>query len=192
VRGVGTVMRRVVVLAAVVPLALGLVAPASAQPRGSAIVESDRGPFEYEEINSDLCDFDVEVVGAGRFNFRIREGRGKREQAFFVHNTYSFAETLSANGRSVTVTARQTFNEVQAVPLGGGLFEFTDITAGRFAVRDADGRLLGQEAGVVRSTYTFDTLSDNEPGGEVIGEVTQTQRGRFDDLDSAICAALAP
>lgn len=185
-------MRRVVVLAAAVAMMLGSVAPASAQPRGSAIVDRDKGSFDYDFVESDLCDFDVYIVGTENYNFRIREGRGKQEQAFFVHNTLSFADTLSANDRHVTVTARQTFNEVRAVPLGGGLFQFSDIRAGRLAVRDADGRLLGQEAGVIRSTYTFDTLNDNEPGGVVIGEIEESRHGRFDDLDAIVCAALEP
>jgi hypothetical protein len=185
-------MRRVVVVAAAAVMMLGLAAPALAQPRGSAIVEAEKGSFEYDFVESELCAFDVEVVGSGDYNFRLREGRGRQEQAFFVHNTFSFSETLSARGQYVTVTARQTFNEVRAVPLGDGIFQFSDITAGRLAVRDGSGRLLGQEAGVVRTTYTFDTLNDGEPGGEVIGEVEETLRGRFDDLDSVICAALEP
>jgi hypothetical protein len=186
-------MRRVVILMAAMTLMVGLVAPAaSAQPGGSAIVEAERGTFEYDFVDSDLCAFDVQVVGSGRYNFRIREGRGVHEQAFFVHNTFSFNETLSANGAYVTVTAHNTFNEVRAVPLGGGVFQFSDIEAGRLAIHDADGRLLGQEAGVIRGTYTFDTLNDNQPGGVFLSDVEQTLHGRFDDLDAVICAALTP
>jgi hypothetical protein len=161
-------------------------------PASAAIIYTDKGTFEYDVIESNICDFDVHVVGSAKYNVRIREGRNNREQAFFLHNTFSFTETLSANDRYVTVTARNNFNEVRAVPLGEGLFQFFDIFAGRLAVRDANGRLLGQEAGVVRGTYTFDTLNDDQPGGDVLSEFHLTLHGRFDDLDDAICAALAP
>jgi hypothetical protein len=90
------------------------------------------------------------------------------------------------------VIGRETLNEVRAVPLGEGLFQFSDVSVGRLAVLDADGRLLGQEAGVIRRTYTFDTLSDDEPDGEVVGEIEQTWHGNFDDLDAIICPALQP
>lgn len=179
-------MRRILLM-----LLIPVTIAALAMPAGAAIVEADKGTFEYDFVDSTLCDFDVRVVGAGSYNYRIREGRNRQQQAFFLHNTFSFTETLSANGRHVTVTARHTINEVRAVPLGGGVFQFSDIFAGRLAVRDASGRLLGQEAGVIRGTYLFDTLNDDEPGGEFLSEVEETLHGRFDDLDGVICAALA-
>jgi hypothetical protein len=186
-------MRRLVLLVATMALTTGVLAPvASAQPRGSAIVEADKGTFGYDFTESELCDFDVQVVGSGQFSYRIREGRGPDQQAYFLHNTFSFTETLRAGDRYVTVSARTTLNEVRAVPLGDGLFQFLDIFAGRLAVRNADGRLLGHEAGAIRSTYTFDTLNDDQPGGVVVGEIEDTLHGRFDDLDAVICAALAP
>jgi hypothetical protein len=181
-------MRRLLVMLTVSMCMMGLTGPASA-----AIRESYRGSFDYDFTEEDLCDFDVEVAGVRRYNFQVREGKNSREQAFFVRNTFQINETLSANDRSVTFSERRTFNEVQAMPLGDGVFQFSDVFAGRIAVRDARGRVLAHEAGVIRTTYTFDTLSDDEPGGNVIGEVEETVRGRFgDDIDAAICAALAP
>lgn len=173
-------------------LTLALVS-ALAVPANATIVESGKGSFEYDFTEEDLCAFDVDVVGSGQFNYRIRQGKNQHDQAFFLHNTFSLHETLTANGRYVTVSERRTFNETRAVPLGDGLFQFFDIFAGRFTVRGEDGKLLGHHAGVIRGTYTFDTLSDDEPGGEFLSEVEETFHGRFDDdVDAIICAALSP
>ncbi len=154
-------------------------------------MESGQGTEPYAFVEEELCDFPVLIEGAFTYNYRVREGRGVHEQAFFVQNSYSFTETLSANDQYVTVTANKTFNEVRAVPLGNGVFQFTAIDVGIVTFRDADGRVLAREAGAIRGTYIFDTLNDNEPGGVFLNDLGTAYHGRFDDLD-AVCAALAP
>jgi hypothetical protein len=181
-------MRRVSVALAT----LGLLA-VTAGPVSATIVESGKGSFDYGFTETELCAFDVEVTGSGTFNFRIRQGKNTRDQAFFLQNVETFDEQLTAGDAYVTVSARGTFNETRAIPLGDGVFRFHDLWAGTFTLRDADGGLLVREAGVIRRTYTFDTLNDDEPGGEVIGEVEETLHGRFsEDADAIIRAALEP
>jgi hypothetical protein len=171
--------------------AFGMLAVA-AGPASATIVEADRGTFSYEEIDEELCGFEIEIVGSVTFNYRIRQGKQRHDQAYFFHGVRSFEEQLSVGDRYVTVSFRGTFNETRAVPLGDGLFQFSDVEAVSLTIRDADGRVLAREAGVIRSTYTFDTLNDDAPGGEVIGGIDSTFHGRFDDADAAICAALVP
>jgi hypothetical protein len=163
----------------------------AAGPASATIVESDRGTYTYE-FTDDFCGFDVDVVGSGSYDLRIREGKNRQQQAYFLHVVDTWEERLTAGDRYVTVTFRVTVNETRAVPLGDGLFRFSDVVAVSAAVRDADGRVLAREAGAVRSTYDFDTLSDDAPGGEIIGDVERTFHGRFDDIGAAICDALAP
>jgi hypothetical protein len=170
--------------------AFGMLAVA-AGPASATIVEADRGTFSYEEIDEELCGFEIEIVGSGSFQYRIREGKQRHDQAYFLQARQTFEERITAGDRYVTVSFRGTFNETRAVPLGDGVFQFSDVEAVSLTVRGADGRVLGREAGAIRSTYTFDTLNDDAPGGEVIGDVDRTFHGRFDDLDDIICDALA-
>lgn len=170
--------------------AFGMLAVA-AGPASATIVESDRGTYTYD-FTDDFCGFDVDVVGSGSFHLRIREGKNRQQQAYFLHVVDTWDERLTAGDSYVTLTARLTFNETRAVPLGDGLFRFSDVQALSVTVRGADGRVLAREAGVTRSTYDFDTLNDDAPGGEIIGDVDRSFHGRFDDIDAAICDALAP
>jgi hypothetical protein len=161
-------------------------------PATATIIERDRDSYTYQFTDDELCGFDVEVSGEGTFHYHLRQGKNQRDQTFFVHVTDHGTETLTAGEMSVTLSFRLSFRDVRAVPLGDGLFRFSDVEAGTVVLRDADGKPIAREAGAVRATYVFDTLNDDQPGGDLIGEVDRTFHGRFVDLDAAICAALTP
>jgi hypothetical protein len=171
--------------------AFGMLAVA-AGPASATIIESDRGTYTYDFTDDELCGFPVDGVGSGSYHLRIREGKNRQQQAYFLHVVDTWEERLTAGDRYVTLSFRVTFKETQAVPLGDGLFRFSDVAAVSGTLRAADGRVLAREAGAVRTTYDFDTLNDDAPGGEIIGGVDETFHGRFDDFGTAICDALDP
>jgi hypothetical protein len=180
------VRRTLTVLSTVVMVAL------VAGPAAATIIERGGDDYEYQFTDDEFCGFELEVTGEGTFDYRIREGKNRLDQTFFLHVVDHWTETVTAGDRSITLSFRLMFRDVRAVPLGDGLFRFSDVEAGTVVVRDADGEPIAREAGAVRATYVFDTLNDDQPGGDLIGEVDRTFHGRFDDLDAVICRALDP
>jgi hypothetical protein len=162
-------------------------------PAQATIVE--RGQFADTFSDSyDDCGFTVDVEGSFSGQYRIREGKGNVETAFFFQQLLSWEETHSANGRSITLRGHTVTNEVRARHVEGSIFEFVTIEAGQpFAVYDEEGNLVLRDRGVIRFTFLWDTLGDDEPGGVFI-EMLDIQFGGPHpswDLDwSEICALL--
>lgn len=182
-------MRRIFTFA----LALGVVT-AVAAPAHATIV--DRGSYSWEDewTEEEFCDFPFTVSETGDVRWRIREGKNRLDQAFFLHETGSRTLVGTHGDRSITWTEQWLFNEVRATPLGDGVFRFTDLAAGALlTVRDSSGRILLVDRGVVRTSYDFDTLSDDQPGGVWLGNEEQSFHGRFesDRAEEVVCAALA-
>jgi hypothetical protein len=136
-----------------------------------------------------ICGIAVLQTGSFGATGHVRAGTGKRAGAFFVHSRPSFQATTTnpLTGRSFTVTAGGIFQETKATPLGGSLFEFTSIEAGRtFTLTDAAGNVVLRDRGVIRTRVLFDTGGDDEPGGTVIRVISERASGphpgfRFDD-----------
>lgn len=127
----------------------------------------------YEGTDHDSyshCGFVVEVDVTFSGRVLIREGTHRTDSAYFVHDSFQYTETQSANGKFFTISGNALFHETRAVPLGGNLFEFHAIEAGQpFVVRDMEGDVLLRDRGVIRRTVVFDTEGDEEPGGIFIG-----------------------
>jgi hypothetical protein len=86
-------------------------------------------PYSFEE---EICGIELEIEGTASGHTRVRTGTGKRATAFFDHTNVEFSETwTAANGSFVTVTGNLNFNETKAVPLGGNVFRFTSVEAGK-------------------------------------------------------------
>jgi hypothetical protein len=149
----------------------------------------DRGTYSDEYAFSyDDCGFPVDVEGTDSGHFRIRAGKGKTATAFFVNDNYSYRETHTNadTGEFVTIVGNAVFNEVKATPLGGNLFEFTAVEAGRpFTLYDSAGRVVARDRGVIRHHAVFDTGGDNVPGGTEVEELEPEVHGPhpgFDDF----------
>lgn len=67
--------------------------------------------------------------------------------------------------------------------MSGSVFEFTSVDAGQSWVKDADGNVIAAGRGSVRETIRFDTLGDDEPGGELIMSVSVRANGQHTDFD---------
>lgn len=162
-------------------------------PAAAQATIAERGRFEDTFTDSyEDCGFLVTVEGSVSSQYRFRQGKGDLATAFFLRANYSWEEVHTANGRSITLRGHAVFNETRARQVDGTIFEFRSIEAGQpFAVYDADGKLVLRDRGVIRTTYLYDTLGDDVPGG-IPGEVVDLQiagpHPGFDLDWSVICA----
>jgi hypothetical protein len=145
-----------------VAASVGLGAPAAV----ATVV--DRGTFAGSEtgVADDLCGIAVRRDSTFSGSFRTRADRDG--QAFFGHTNFEFRDVFRnpANGRSLTFEGHYLINELTATRISGNVYEFTVIEAGQpFTVRDASGRVVLRDSGVIRHRLLFDTLGDGTPGG---------------------------
>jgi hypothetical protein len=62
------------------------------------------------------------------------------------------------------------------------------IQAGQpFVVYNSDGQVVLRDRGVIRFTYLFDTLGDNEPGGVFVQDVDVRVNGPHPGFDADFC-----
>ncbi|MGI8658248.1 MAG: hypothetical protein ACR2K4_05690 [Candidatus Limnocylindria bacterium] len=163
----------------------GLLTVALAIPAAGAIFE--RGTFTDTGTDAYTCgetEFSVSWEASGRYH--LRTGKGDLDSFFFQHVNVAFHEvhTNLDTGETLTVSGRFLDKEIRATRVEGTVFEVTRIVAGQpFTVRDSDGRLLLRDRGVVVVTYLFDTLGDDVPGGDFLGEVNVELHGPHPGFD---------
>jgi hypothetical protein len=166
----------------------------SALPAQAQVIDHEHFEFSFSE-ETELCGIavhqDTEVSGTAH----LRVGKGKVESAFFAHVTFQYTDTFTnaATGEFLVIEGHAVFQEIKATRVEGTVFEFTSVEAGQVVVlRDSSGRVVLRDRGVIRSTILFDTLGDDTPGGEEVGErVTVRLAGRHPSFDEdAFCAAV--
>jgi len=141
------------------------------------------------------CGFAVDVAGDVEQRYRVRTGTGPDEGAFFLRNRYSFTETHTnpETGAFATIEIHGLYNEVKATRLSGSVFEFAAVDAGQpFSLYDSNGELVLRDRGSIQFRVVFDTLGDDEPGGEVVTEFDPKLNGPHPSFDADWCAIIAP
>ena len=123
----------------------------------------------------------MHVTGSGSGMFMIREGRNKDAGAFPVLDRFSYSETWTnaETGEWFLIRGHVLFNEVEATRVEGPIFEFRFVEAGgsrSSGSRTPTATSVERNSGSVHVTYLFDTLGDNEPGGEWIADLTFPSR----------------
>jgi hypothetical protein len=149
-------------------------------------------PYAFDET---ICGIDLHIEGTATGAASSRTGKGTLTSAFFTHVNFAYSETWTApGGQFVIVTGKSNNNEVKAVPLGDNVFRFTDTQAGQpFRLHDPEGNLLLSDRGLLRFTFDFDTLGDDEPGGELVQDVELSVRGPHPGFaDETLCPVLVP
>jgi hypothetical protein len=160
----------------------------------ATIVVRDQYSFPYSFDYSD-CGFPVVVEGTASGHFSIRAGKGDRDTAFFLTDNYSFTETHTNTdtGAFLTIKGNAVFNEIKATHVEGNIFEFEAVEAGQpFAVYDSAGRLVLRDRGSLQHHTLFDTLGDNQPGGEFIADLGTDVHGPHPGFDTALCDIVTP
>jgi hypothetical protein len=163
---------------------VGLVAaPAQATVR-------ERFSIHEESSHVEDCGFPVQVTGSLSARIIIREGENKDEGAFPVLNRITYSETWTnlETGEWFVIRGNVTFNEVGATRVEGSIFEFRFVEAGQpFVVEDSGGNVVARNRGSVQGRYLFDTLGDDEPGGEYIADVDVRVAGPHPSRDAHPC-----
>jgi hypothetical protein len=165
-------MRRLGLVAAI-GLLVGLI---GAHPASATMFQRSEAYSGEEHISIDgFCGLEsvsLDVVFSGRVH--IREGKGKQDGAFFLHDNYSVLETITNNdtGRFLTASHDGVIQDIRATRVDGSIFEFVSHEVGQpFVVRDMDGDVVVRDRGALTFTYLFDTLGDDVPGGVFIEEL---------------------
>ena len=160
-------MRVVTALVAAALLVASIAASAQATVR-----EKLREEVEWSFVED--CGFPVEVTGSGSAVFVLREGKNKDSGAFPFMDRFSYTETWTnpATGEWFVIRGHLLVNEVEATHVEGSIFLFRFVEAGQpFVVEDSDGNVVERNTGLVHGTYLFDTLGDDQPGGEYIADL---------------------
>ncbi len=186
--------RRVALTATAVLIAA---APAAAAPPPTQFVEF-REPFTVGPDTFEIsCDDGLELTATTTFSgvSSLRVGKGVKASFFHYSERYTESSTITADsGEVFTVTGSGVFRELAVRPVEGSdrLFQFDVVDAGSRTLRDADGRVLLRDSGSTRESIIFDTLGDDEPGGEFVDFPDYRENGPHPILDGeAVCAAIA-
>jgi hypothetical protein len=164
-----------------------LVASAGA-PAQATVRERFRIQEEWSYVED--CGFPVQVTGAASERFIVREGEKEDKGAFPVLNriTYSETWTNAETGEWFAIRGNSTFNEVEATRVEGSIFEFRFVEAGQpLVVEDSEGNVVARNSGSVHVRYLFDTLGDDEPGGEWVADVDFRVAGPHPSIDLDPC-----
>jgi hypothetical protein len=136
-------------------------------------------PYSYKATD---CPIKFQVKGHSRGFFRDYNVAGSHGQAFLSHNWYRWHEvwTNPANGHKAYANGHGYFREISAAHVRGDLWSFLSVETGvPFRLRNAAGRTLVMEHGRIVRRVLFDTLGDQQPGGNVIHDRVLQVQGDF-------------
>ena len=149
--------------------ALALVALALAGPTQAAPLErehySGTDSFDFDDCGFVIHD---EVVFAGVFMLKAPRADGAPPYLFDNYNT---VETLTANGRTLTITHQGLYKDLHITHVTGTIYQFVAMESGQpFVIRDESGNVLMRDRGVLRITFQVDTMGDTNLDNDVFIE----------------------
>jgi hypothetical protein len=159
------------VSASVATLALALgAAPASARPLESY-------PYDVTDAYSfDDCGFPVDEVDHFTGDYTVKDSTPKTGGEYFrVHNRYRFTYVLTNadTGVWIRIEASGNFREGPGTVVSddGRVVRYVTKESGAFqTVYDSSGAVLARDRGTITVEYTFDSLGDGQPGGDILSE----------------------
>jgi hypothetical protein len=140
------------------------------------------GPYA---VDDDRCGFPVHIDGRSRERFVSYTVPGSSGQAFLEHRWYAFRETITnpATGRTMEVSGRASHREVTAAHVAGDRWQLIGVEHGQpFVVRDATGRVVLADGGIMVTRSVQDTLGDGRPSSEELEHEVVTTFGRFPSM----------
>jgi hypothetical protein len=178
--------RTLIVAALVAGMSIAAMAPAMAR-----IVEHE--PYSFTEtFTEEFCgieaEFDVEASG----RFMIRADR-PGSTAFLFSNLFEYREIITnpETGAWLVIRGKGNFREIKATRVEGDVYRFRAQTAGQhFVIEDRHGKVVYRDRGLLVFEILFDTLGDDEPGGEELSFELVEIRGHPGYLDDICPLAL--
>ena len=135
---------------------LALAAPVQAAPLERENY-SDSDSFDFDDCGFVIHD---EVTFEGVFMLKAPKNAGDPPRFF---DNYHVFETLTANGRLMTIEHQGLFKDLHIEHVSGTIFQFWAQESGQpFVVRDSDGNVLVRDRGVLKSTFQVDTKGDTD------------------------------
>ena len=146
----------ITVLATVALMSLGLAVPAQGAP-------IDREHYSgSDSFDFDDCGLTIhnEVTFEGVFMLKAPRTDGSPPYYF---DNYEAHETLTANGRTLTVDHQALYKDLKITLVEGTTYQFVAMEAGQpFVVRDGEGKVLIRDRGVLKTTFQVDTKGDSD------------------------------
>jgi hypothetical protein len=137
-------------------LALALVAPVQAAPLEREHY-SGTDSFDFDDCGFVIHD-DVTFEGV----FMLKAPRADGAPPYYFDN-YETHETLTANGRSLTIDHQGLYKDLQITLIEGTIYQFVAIEVGQpFVVRDGDGNVLLRDRGRLTYAFQVDTKGDSD------------------------------
>lgn len=172
--------------------ALTLAAGPATIPALAAPVDSGKFEFTNSDSFSD-CGITVDIEERIWGTFVIKDSTPRTDGQFFMaqqqlNGLVTF--TNRATESFFTAEWRTRFTELPATPTADDpdVVTYRSHETGVWQVlRDSSGKVRYRDTGNVVVEYTFDTLGDSQPGGDVLSEELVRTSGRFDTFDADFC-----
>lgn len=172
--------------------ALTLAAGPATIPALAAPVDSGEFEFTNSDSFSD-CGITVDVEERIWGTFVIKDSTPRTDGQFFMaqqqlNGLVTFTNRATEN--FFTAEWRTRFTELPATPTADDpdVVTYRSHETGVWQVlRDSSGKVRYRDTGNVVFEYTFDTLGNSQPGGDVLSENLVRTSGRFDTFDADFC-----
>jgi len=115
-----------------------------------------------DSFNFSDCGFVIhdEVTFDGVFMLKAPKDPGAPPRLF---DNYHNTETLTANGRSLTIEHQGLYKDLHVSRVSGTVYQFVSMESGQpFVVRDEAGNVMIRDRGVLRTTFRVDTQGDTD------------------------------
>jgi hypothetical protein len=174
-----------------------LVIAVCALPAQATVIDQQHyaGSFSESDV---ICGIPVRHDGEFSGVSHVRVGKDELDSLFFGLDNYQVTETLTnpANGNFVVIEHNGVAHDTKGTLVEGTIFKATTIDAGQpITIRDMSGRVVSRDRGAIRTTYLFDTLGDDTPGGVFLNELGVAVAGphpMFPFDDATFCAVVKP
>jgi hypothetical protein len=142
-------------------LALALAGPAQAAPLEREHY-SGTDTFDFDD-----CGFAIHDVVEFEGVFMLKAPRADGAPPYYFDN-YNNVETLTANGRTLTISHSGLYKDLRITQVSGTIYQFTAIETGQpFVIRDGAGNVLMRDRGALFTTFQVDTMGDTDLDNDV-------------------------
>ncbi len=165
---------------------------------GTASAQAAPSRWEHhsgtETFSFEACGLEFE--GVVRFTERLK-WRPSREAGAppLLFLVYQVHQELTANGVTLTLDGQGLYKDRQATLVEGTVWEFVVSNLGLpYTLRDASGRVLVHDRGVITRSFRVDTLGDADPGNDVFLEPgpVLVDKGEHPGFYLDFCEDIAP
>lgn len=131
----------------------------------------DGGSFSGTDSGVECGIYTRETTFSGVFS--IKDATPATDgQFFYFTQRVQFTDVITnpETGAWFTVSGSTIFREIHARLVEGTIYTWDTIDVGQVVVRDADGKVVLRDVGLIEVSYIFDSLGDSQPGGPFLAD----------------------